>query len=566
MARRIGRIALVLALLGFAALRGAVAFRTAFNWDEFALFHDVAQTAQRGELHSAGHPGLPQAALVPLVRDCVDEIAVGREARLAWLAMTWLYLAGVFVLLRELLPNDRHRTHDAALGTALLGLLPAFLEWSIQVRTDQVALLGGAWGAAALVASRRRPWLALAAGVAFGVGWLGTQKLAYVAALAGLLSAGDLALRSEWRTRREIARATGALLGAALVLVAWRGYVAASFAVPAGHSALAGTSPETVRSYLDVFDFYRATIGYSQYLASLPSLGPHAALFAAMLAATVGMRIGRTRRMALAWAVLALGAGVGAFHAAAFAYFLMTLGLFAAVAFTVALPELRSAFAVHWPAAERLASPVLWAALLLGAGLQTGMALDDSQAVQRDSLRFVHRNFSPDRAGFQPETALFCGVNQPIGLWFSQRIYQAFEGPQRDREIESLIARFRAEPVHYLVQSFRLNQFPAPVRVFWDEHYQPYRDAVFVAGRRLQGDQGQRAAFDLLVSAPYRWLPIGNANAIRIDGEPLAPAEVRLLSAERHAASFDTNGTRGLLVLALDEPPRRAPLSFYKVY
>src|SRR5262249_7530528 len=150
---------------------------------------------------------------------------VGRTARLVWLALTWGYLAGVFALLFALMPEDRHRAHDAALGTALLGLLPAFLEWSIQVRTDQVALLGGSWGAAALVASRRRPWLALAAGAALGVGWLGTQKLAYVAALGALLAAGDLALRGEWRGRRELARAGGAALGALVVLAAWRTFV-----------------------------------------------------------------------------------------------------------------------------------------------------------------------------------------------------------------------------------------------------------------------------------------------------------------------------------------------------
>jgi hypothetical protein len=566
MPRSIGWIALVAALLGFAALRVAAAFETAFNWDEFALFHDVALTAQGGELQSAGHPGLPQVALLPLVRDCRDEIAVGRDARLAWLALTWGYLAGVFVLLLELLPADRHRMHDAALGTALLGLLPAFLEWSIQVRTDQVALLGGAWGAAALVASRRRPWLALAAGASFGIGWLGTQKLAYVAALAALLAVGDLVLRSEWRVQRELARAGGTVLGGAVVLAAWRVFVSAAFAVPQGHAALAGASPETVRSYLDVFDFYRATIGYSQYLAQLPTLVPHVVLFGAMIAATIGAKRARTRRLALAWAVLALGVAVAAFHAAAFAYFLMTLGLFAAVALTLALPELRSACAAHWPSAGRLAPPVLWAGLLLGAILQTGGALDDSQAVQRDSLRFVHRNFSPDRAGFQPETALFCGVRQPIGLWFSQRIYRTFEGPQRDREADALIARFRAEPVHYLVQSFRLNQFPEPVRVFWDENYQPYRDSVFVAGRRLQGDAGQHGDFDLLLAAPYRWIPIGGASSIVVDGQAIGPAEVRFLAAERHAVAFDADGTHGLLVLALDEPPRRAPLPFYKAY
>jgi hypothetical protein len=214
----------------------------------------------------------------------------------------------------------------------------------------------------------------------------------------------------------------------------------------------------------------------------------------------------------------------------------------------------------------RLATPVVWAALLLSAGMQASIALGDSQAVQRESLRFVHRNFSPDRAGFHPETALFCGVRQPIGLWFSQRIFRTFEGPQRDSEIAHLIERFRAEPVHYLVQSFRLNQFPEPVRVFWDENYQPYRDSVFVAGRRLRGEAGERGEFELLISAPYRWLPLGNANTIRVDGEKIAPAEVRMLAAGRHTVAFDADQTRGLLVLALGDPPREAPESFYKDY
>jgi MFS family permease len=563
---RLSRIALAGALLAFAALRIAAVYRTAFNWDEFALFHDVALTAQTGELHSAGHAGLPQAALLPLVRDCHDEIAVGRIARLAWLALTWSYLGAVFAVLYQLLPADRHRVHDAALGTALLGLFPAFLEWSIQVRTDQVALAGGAWGAALLLASRRRAWLALVAGVGLGVGWLGTQKLAYVAALAGLLAAGDLALRAEWRLRRETLRAAGALAGAAIVVVGWRWFVSSAFAVAPGHAAIAGTSPETVRNYLDVFNFYRETIGYSQYRATLPSLGPHLALLAAMTAATLAMEQAHTSRLALAWAVVALGTAVGAFHDAAFAYFLMTLGLFAVVALALALPAIRSAFGSRWPSSTRLATPVIWAALLLGAGMQTSLAFDDSQAVQRESLRFVHRNFSPDRAGFQPETALFCGVRQPIGLWFSQRIFRAFEGPQREREVETLIRRFRSEPVHYLVQSFRLNQFPEPVRVFWDENYQPYRGSVFVAGRRLRGEAGERSEFELLIAAPYRWLPLGNANTIRVDGERLAPAETRMLGVGRHTVAFDSDQTRGLLVLAVDDPPRDAPISFYKAY
>lgn len=555
------------ALLGFAALRAHAVRHTAFNWDEFALFHDVARSAAEGRLYASGHAGLPQVALLPLVRDCVDEIAVGRAARWVWLALTAGYLAGLFALLRQLLPDDRHRRHDAALGTALLGLLPAFLEWSLQVRTDQVALCAGVWGAVALVGSRRRPWLALAAGVAFGVGWLATQKLVYVAALGALLAAGDLFVRHEWRPRRELARAGVALLGASAVVLAWGAWVDATFFVPRGHAAVAGLAPEAAANYLDVFGFYRATIGYSQYLATWPSLGPHALLLAAALAAAALCAACRTRRLAVAAAVLATGVAVGAFHGAAFAYFLMTLGLFAAVALTLALPSVRTALAQRWPEAARLASPVVWAALLLAAGLHQIAALTDTQSVQRESLAFVHRSFAPDRAGFQPETALFCGARQPIGLWFSQRIYRTFEGPGREAAIEDLLDRFRAEPVHYLVHSFRLNQFPIEVRRFWDSHYQPYRDSVFLAGNRVAGDAGDRVELELLVEAPYRWLPVGpHPQPIRIGEARVAPGDVVFLAAGRHEAVLEADGVRGILVLAVDEPPGLAPLPFYKLY
>ena len=47
----------------------------------------------------------------------------------------------------------------------------------------------------------------------------------------------------------------------------------------------------------------------------------------------------------VAWAVLALGVAVLLFHAAAFSYFWMTLGLFPAVAFTLSRDSLRAALA-----------------------------------------------------------------------------------------------------------------------------------------------------------------------------------------------------------------------------
>jgi MFS family permease len=557
------RWAIAAALLLFAALRLHAVHQVAFNWDEFAVLNDVARTAEEGVLHSGGHAGLPQAALVPLVAGCTDEIDVGRDARIAWLLLTWVGLAGVFALLVQLLPPGTHRIHDAALGTALLGLAPVFLEWSLQVRTDQVAFAGGAWGAAALVASRRLPALALVAGLCFGIGWLGTQKLAYLAALGGLLTAGDLFVRGEWRARRELVRLAASGVGAAVVVFGWSVLVSALFEVRESHPALSGT--ESVAGYLDLFAFYRNTIGYSQYVAALPTLGIHIALFAAMLVAALASPPARTRRLALAWATAALALAVGAFHAAAFAYFLMILGFLVCTALTLSLPSLRAALEPRWPDATRLASPVLWGGLLLFAALHSIDTLRDTQAVQRDSLRFVHRSFSPESAGFHPEKALFCGANQPMRLWFSQHIYQAFESDAREKRIARMITRFRSEPVYYLVQSFRLNQFPVEIRRFWGEHYQPYRDSVFVAGRRLAGNAGDREAFEMLMSATYRWLPVG-ADTIRVDGQSLSPGATAFLGAGTHSAAFEADGTRGLLVLALEDPPREAPLPFYKDY
>ena len=556
--------AIAAALLAFALLRLTAVDRVAFNWDEFAIWNDVVKTAEEGVLHSGGHAGLPQAVLLPIAEDCTDEIAVSRHGRLAWLALTWVALAGVFTLFFQLLPATPHRVHDAALGTALLGLAPVFLEWSIQVRTDQVALAGGAWGAAACVASRRRPALALVAGLCFGVGWLGTQKVAYIAALAFVLAVGDHFVRREWRVSRELLRVGALAVGVAAVVLGWAAFVSAAFAVREAHPALSGT--QSVSAYLDLFTFYRKTIGYSQYVAALPMLGIHIAVFVAMVATTIAAPVARDRRLAVAWAAALVAIVVGAFHGAAFAYFLMILGFLVCTALTLALPAIRTALEAGFPDAGRLATPVVWGGLILFAALHSIDSLRDTQAVQRESLGFVHRSFAADDAGFHPEKALFCDVNQPMRLWFSQHIYQAFENENREKQIAGWIRRFREEPVYYLVQSFRLNQFPVEIRRFWGDHYQPYRDAVFIAGRHFAGNAGDREGFDLLIDATYRWLPSGPADPIHVDGKAVTPGGTLFLDAGEHEAEFTADGSRGILVLAVDEPPRKAPLPFYKDY
>ena len=143
------------------------------------------------------------------------------------------------------------------------------------------------------------------------------------------------------------------------------------------------------------------TIGFSQYRAILPTLAPHGLLLLALSIATAAACVKRRRVDGLwvAWAVLALGIAVAAFHASAFAYFWMTLGLFPAVAFALAAPSLREAL----PDARRklvpLATAGLWL-MLAAQGLARIAELTlDTQSVQRESLTFIHRNFGDEVIG-----------------------------------------------------------------------------------------------------------------------------------------------------------------------
>jgi hypothetical protein len=326
--RILTRAGTALLLLVFLGLHGAAIFTVALNWDEFAVFDRIARSLEDGVLRASGHPGLTELVLWPFVEGCRDEIAVGRAARALWLGLTLAYLAGIGALLAELLRGRPQRIHDAALGTALLGLLPAFLEWSLQVRTDHIALVGATWGGVALLASRRRPALAPWAGLCFGIGWLSSQKAAYVGALVALLALAQLLALREWRPRRELARAALAAGVFCAVLLGFTVLIGARFTLPETQPPGALPQPALVQRHLDVFALYRRTIGYSQYVEMLPTLVPHLALLALLTVASLAAlrRRSQRERIVLAWAVLALGAAVGAFHAGAFAYFWLTLG------------------------------------------------------------------------------------------------------------------------------------------------------------------------------------------------------------------------------------------------
>jgi hypothetical protein len=210
---------------------------------------------------------------------------------------------------------------------------------------------------------------------------------------------------------------------------------------------------------------------------------------------------------------------------------------------------------------------VLWAVLVLPGLLQLGFLMNDTQAIQRSSLAFVGRNFDSVDTGFHPEGALFCREDpKPFPTFFSQQLYFQFgrdEAAGR-HNAETLIERFQTKQVKFLVDSWRMRQFPGEVRRFWAEHYQPYRDSVWVAGRRIEGE-GIRD-FELVIDGEYRWLPTDGSQTIEIDGTKLQPGDRIDLASGTHSARAASAQSPGFLMLSLNDPPGRAERAFYKSY
>ena len=260
-----------------------------------------------------------------------------------------------------------------------------------------------------------------------------------------LLAVGHREQLLDLRPRREAVRASLALAGFGLTFAAWGLATASAFGVAETHASQQMMTPASVNRGLSVFEFYRHTIGYSQYRAMLPTLAPHFLLLAALAAASVrAVRRAAIARgaLALAWAVLLLGLAIGGFHAGAFFYFWMTLGLFPAAAFAIARGPIQ---ALLRPSAAPLVVAGGGLLLLLPGLVTLGLMLNDTQSVQRESLAFVHRNFAEADAGFQPESALFCRPGTPaIPTHFSETIYRRFAGSEREANAAKMIRTFES--------------------------------------------------------------------------------------------------------------------------
>lgn len=578
--RRLVQLASALGLLALLTLHGAAIGRANIHWDEFGLLAQ-ADSAQRDGLFSSGaRPGVAILLLLPFTAHCDDETAVIRRARWLWYGITLAGLLGLTAWIATSLPPGPGRWQDAALGMAALALVPAFLDSALQVRRDQIAFLGACWGGVLLNRSRQSALLALGAGGLFALAFIGSAKAVYLAALAVLVAVGVPLLHRELRLRRETLRGGLAALGAGATWIAYRAAIDAAAAAaapmaraasnPAAAVAPPGGAPLTRSAFeagISVFDFYRNTIGYSEYRALLPELVPHALWLSALAVASVAVLRRRSSdriRFALAWACLGLGAAVALFHAAAFRYFWITLGVFPAFALAISAAPLEQRLRELSARAAGLARPALCGLLVASSLLHALLRLSDTQEVQRRSIAFVHRNFGRGAQGFHPERGLFCqDPTTPFNTYYSQHIYLSFAGPQRKQHVERLQQQFRDLPVEFVLQSFRLNQFPVELRRFWAEHYQPYSGAVFVAGRALAGRSDERTSVELLVPGRYRWLPQSSAAALRVDGQNVDAGATLELDRGPHAIEF-TQPTRGLLVLALADPPGPAPESFYR--
>lgn len=532
-------------------------FTEAINWDEFALVERVLRSIRENRIDGGGRPGLGTLLLMPVFEGCRDAIAVATRARLLWQGVMVAAVVAFWFLLRATLPDSPHRTAALMAALALWVLTPPVLLFSVQVRTDQPAILFGLLGGIPLIASRWRPPWALLAGVLFGIGFLFSQKLIYVAALTGVLAAGQAMVERDWKPRRELIRAAYALVALLLVAVIYREII-----------ALVWGRPQSIPLASAAGDFahYRELVGWYWYLQLLPSLTPHLLVFALLVYLTLDLierRSSDGRQLLVAWAVVALGAAVTLFHAGRFPYFLTVLGLFPAVVGALLLPV-----AAHrWQHPSARAVGILFVALPLIALAvrETSLMLVDTQRVQRDSFAFIARNFPPHAAGYQPHGALSCrAAAAQFPVQFRPTILTAYYGEGSTTRIRNFITEFRDTGISFLLPPFTF--YPSAITDFFATRYVHYRESVWVAGANVEAEPDGAMTFEAVVAGQFTWRPHPGSNAVlAVDGRIVPPGSSITLTRGVHQLELPEGGA-GIFALTLPDPPRPSSASFYRAF
>lgn len=529
-------------------------FTEAINWDEFALLERADRTVRLDQVVGGGRPGLVTLILIPFVRDCVDSVLAVVNARLLWLVPTFGYLVGVYVLVRRwhthsLRTRDGHP--EALLAVALLAFMPAFISWSVQVRTDQMALAFSIWGGCLLLTTGYAS--AIAAGALFALSFLCTQKAVYTIALALLLYSTAVASRLAHGGTSIRGEASSAFKRLLVAMVA--ALLVIAIYVAAFPEAARLASSDSIGSSLKGMEWIRAQQGYRVYTVHASRLVVHWALFF-MLVSWSFVALYRRQRdkyitVATCWLVLGLGAVIIRFHGSSFPYFIMTAGLFPAIALSLSAPaQLLRAGKLAWPTLV---------ALIALAALQSSretleMLAENSQAKQREVLQLVRQSPLVDRRGYQVEGALFCMRDpSPIPPMFSEGIARRFFlSADSAQNTSRFIDEFRDRPVAYIVESFRLLRFPQSVKAFFSEHYVSYDKSLYVAGFWLDFHTAGTRAVDVIVPATYRWEPDSRAGtpSIVIDGRVLNALDEIELQLGKHEISAASVPTVGRLILA----------------
>jgi hypothetical membrane protein len=542
-----------LAIVGFGLWLAAHVFwifRTEINWDEFALLARAHDSLVQGRLLGGGRPGLSTLLLMPIVEGCRDSVETVLTARLVWTPFAAGVLIGLWSFLSRLLAHHAHTARDTLLGVALLGLTPAFISYSLQVRTDQPAIALGLLGGSALLASRKHmPW-AIVAGLLFGLGYSSSQKLIYVAALVGSLAMAESILSDGIRWRRDTARAAIVVVSAITMLAAFK------FAVSL---VMAPSEALNLGAQQSWFSFYREYFGYQYYLLMLPRLVvPLGLMLLVVVAVPLTIRRPENRVPALlSVAVVGLGLVVMVFHAGALPYFWMTLGLFPAVAVALGMPLVRD-----WltPNTRRRVFTLAISLLIATAAVRGAKHSGDGLATQRQAMELVAANFAEQSEGFHATRGLFCRDGpDPFPAYFGLTLYR-----WRDGAVEEFIEEFRSRPVEFIVASPRLREFPEPVRRFWGEHYVAYAGTLMVPGTRLQPDR-PAVSFDVLVPGEYTLHAEAGSVAVELDGNVLEVGQRRRLERGPHMVRLRGDGS-ALLALSVSSPPGPTTDLFFTRY
>lgn len=544
----------LLTMLGVALIyapRLAAAFTEAINWDEFTMLERADRTARLGQVFGGGRPGLVSLLLTPILKDCADAVSAALEARLVWQVIVIAYLLGLYVLVRRwfrFTQRPENGRLEGAAAVALLAFLPAFVTWSVQVRSDQPALAAAVWGGVCLL--HGTPLAAAAAGLLFGVALLCTQKGLYAIALCMLL----WATAASWRLMRAPAAAQRTevrdrMLQLAVLIASTLGTLTTyAYLVP---EAISLTGGGAVESSWQEMRRVRALLGYRSYVAELSRVPGHVMLAVALLAASVYSLRNRRRDDGLvlitAWLVLMLGAVVVAVHGASYPYFMMTAGLFPAVALGIASGRLASHLGRH-------RKPIIAATFLAIAAASMPITLEllhGSQANQRDTMHWLKESGLSARQGLQVDGALIClGDRNP----FPPLSHRMNARGLSDGEAKNLIDEFRRRQIAYILDVGQL-AYPRHLRDFWEENYQWAYGAVWVVGFEVNPSR-RLTTPHVFVPGTYRWRPLpGNRGAVlEIDGRRVPAGGDVQLDVGTHSVTLDSPATKGTLVLDIKLP------------